>query len=58
MHKLQGVTCYAALPRLRERLKAWPEHKQRDRTAVLEFSRQVAAELEAIAEELRTLGAA
>ena len=58
MHKLQGVTCYAALPRLRERLKAWPERKQRDRAAVLEFSRQVAAELEAIAEELRTLGAA
>ena len=51
LHKLQGVTCYAALPRLRERLRAWPEYKRQGQTAVLEFSRQVIQELEAIAGE-------
>jgi two-component system sensor histidine kinase BarA len=58
LHKLQGVTCYAALPRLRKLLRQWPEQRQSGDEAVIGFCRQVIIELEAISDELDTVGAA
>jgi hypothetical protein len=58
LHKLQGVTCYAALPRLRKLLRQWPEQRRSGDEAVIGFCRQVIIELEAISDELDTVGAA
>ncbi len=58
MHKLQGVTCYAALPRLRRLLQNWSETRQREEREIIDFTRRVIAELDAISAELDKLGAA
>ncbi len=58
MHKLQGVTCYAALPRLRALLKHWPQERQQGEATIIAFTEQVIIELDAIRDELDTVGAA
>ncbi len=58
MHKLQGVTCYAALPRLRRLLQQWTWQRQQGDAAVIDFTEQVIVELEAIRDELDSVGAA
>ncbi len=58
LHKLQGVTCYAALPRLRSLLHQWPDRKHRGKAAIVAFSEQVIVELDAISDELDNVGAA